>query len=134
MQIGSEFEFENLYSSIALDEEQVLKFIARNPGTWGNQIEIAIANPEDFGLQKKVFPGIDLDGLYEYFPDAAENEVGIVIKTQGEIKEVFLVSLNKDSRDSNNKSNYIENVLNRQSNIVYVKYTGRASADRKSVV
>lgn len=126
MQIGSEFEFENLYSSIALDEGQVLKFIARNPGTWGNQIEVAIANPEDFGLQKNVFPGIDLDGLYEYFPDAAENEVGVIIKYQGEIKEVFLVSLDKDSRDSNNKSNYIENVLNRQSNIVYVKYVGLA--------
>lgn len=126
MQIGSEFEFDNLYSSIALDEGQVLKFIARNPGTWGNQIEVAIANPEDFGLQKNVFPGIDLDGLYEYFPDAAENEVGIIIKCQGEIKEVFLVSLDKDSRDSNNKSNYIENVLNRQSNIVYVKYVGLA--------
>ena len=128
MQIGSEFEFENLYSSVTVTEDQVVKFIARNPGLWGNQIEVAIANPEDFGAKKQVFTGIDLDGLYEYFPDEADAEIGIVIKCHGEIKEVFLVSLDKDSRDSNNKSNFIENVINRQSNIVHVKYVGVASA------
>lgn len=128
MQIGSQFEFENLYASIVVDTGEVVRFIARNPGTWGNNIEVAIANPEDFGSQKQVFEGIDLDGLYEYFPDADNNEIGIVIKEGAEIKEVYLVSLDKDSRDSNNKSNFIESVLNRQSNLVHVKYVG-ASED-----
>lgn len=126
MQIGSQFEFENLYASIVVDTGEVVRFIARNPGTWGNNIEVAIANPEDFGSQKQVFEGIDLDGLYEYFPDADNNEIGIVIKEGAEIKEVYLVSLDKDSRDSNNKSNFIESVLNRQSNLVHVKYVGDA--------
>ena len=124
MQIGSQFEFENLYPSVTVDGGEVVRFIARNPGTWGNGIEVAIANPEDFGDGNHVFEGIDLDGLYEYFPDADNHEIGVVIKADGEIKEVYLVSLDKDSRDSNNKSNFIESVLNRQSNLVHVKYVG----------
>ena len=127
MQIGSQFEFENLYSSVTVDVGEVVRFIARNPGTWGNGIEVAIANPEDFGDNNQVFEGIDLDGLYEYFPDADNHEIGVVIKADGEIKEVYLVSLDKDSRDSNNKSNFIESVLNRQSNLVHVKYVGDAA-------
>ena len=126
MHIGSEFDFENLYNSVTIDSGQVLRFLARNPGIWGNKVEIAIANPEDYGSNKHAFKSIDLDGMFEYYPDAENHEVGVIIKCEGEIKEMFLCSLDKDSRDMNNKSNFIENVLNRQSNIVFCKYVGNA--------
>lgn len=124
MNIGSEFDFEAVYDSLTLDSDQVLRFDARNPGVWGDKISVAIANPEDFKSSKKAFPGIDLDGLYEFYPDADNHEIGIVVKLGDSIKEVYLVSLDKDSKDNNNKSNFIENVINRQSNTIFVKFAG----------
>lgn len=119
---GSEQDFLDNTDSIALDPSSGAKFFARNPGEWGDEISIAIANPHDFDSPANAFEGINLQGLFEYFPEEDNKEVGIVIKEGSSIKEVFLVSLNKNSRDVSNKSNYIETVINRKSNLVFVKH------------
>lgn len=120
---GSEQDFLDNMDSITVGSNVGAKFFARNPGEWGNEISIAIANPIDFGDEdSEAFEGINLQGLFEYFPDGGNNEIGVVIREGSVIKEVFLVSLNKDSRDVSNKSNYIETLINRQSNLVFVKH------------
>jgi len=113
-------DYEIKESSIAFaSTDTKLKFIARNPGTWGNDIEIAIAKPADFGAGNYVFDGISLDDLYEYFPTG--NELAVVIRYDGEIKETYTVSLDENAVNESNKSMYIEDVINRTSSYVFVK-------------
>lgn len=118
--VGSYNEFENIESSIAMSSEDTkVKFIAKNPGNWGNDIEIAVALASDFGLDKYVFEGIALDALYEYFPTG--DEVAIVTRLKGNIQDVFTVSFDPKAKDNNNKSMYIEDVVNQQSQLIFVK-------------
>lgn len=97
-----------------------LKFIAQNPGTWGEDIQVSIANPSDFGQGNYVIPDVKLDDLFEYFPDANDSEIAIVISENGQVKESYIVSLDESVKDYLGKSKYIENIINEQSTIVYV--------------
>lgn len=113
-------DFEMKESSLSFnDTTSKLKIIAKNPGTWSNQLEIAIALPSDFKNNKYVFSGISLDDLFEYAPIGTQ--VGIVISYNDEIKEVFTVDFNENSKDINGKSTYIETVINAQSSYIFVK-------------
>ena len=97
-----------------------LLFQAKYPGAYGNNINIAVANPADFATgTAEVAPGIALNELFEYFPVAGE--VALVVFYQDEIVETFLVSLDPDSKDYTGKSNYIESVVNRKSGYINVK-------------
>lgn len=118
--IGNYADFEIQEQSIAMNSvEAKAKFIARSPGVWGNSIEIAIAKASDFGVDKMVFEGIALDDLFMYSPTG--DEVGIIIRNAGVIQETFTVSFDPDARDENNKSMYIEDVINNKSLFVFVK-------------
>jgi phage tail sheath protein FI len=120
-------DFENKETSIMMnDVTSKLKLIAKNPGNWGNDIEVAIANSSDFGAGKQAFEGISLDDLFEYYP--ISGEFGIVIRVKGEIEETFTVSFDPTAKDQNNKSLYVESVLNTKSNYVFAKdNTGNAN-------
>jgi len=98
-----------------------LKLIARNPGAWANNIETAIATPTAFGLTvpTEAFPGIPLDGLFEYAPIGTE--VGVIIRENGVIVETWIGDFNINAKDHNNKSKYIEDVINSLSQYVYCK-------------
>lgn len=100
------------------DEASHLKFIARNPGTWANDITIAIANPSDFGNDYYALPNVELDDLFEYVPETGQ--IAIVVAEAGTVVETFRVSLTPGSKDYKNKSNYIEDVINNQSEYVFV--------------
>jgi len=127
-------EFDILKSSITVADtaNTKLKFIAKNPGVWGNSIKIAIANPSDFTSgTAQAFPGIILNSLFQYTP--VTGQVGIVIEYQGIVVETFTVSLSPTSKDFNQKSDYIENVLNTKSNYVFCK-DNTSLADVKSKI
>jgi hypothetical protein len=97
-------------------------FMAQNPGTWGNDISVAIATSTDFNSGNDAFEGIGLDDLFEYSPDT--NEYGIIVKVGDNIVETFTVSLDETAKDYQNNNMYIENVINRQSNYIYVVIDG----------
>lgn len=119
LSIDNQVEFES--KTIPLDAGLKIAFIQSTPGDWGNDIQIQIQKPSDFESGKYAFEGISLDSLFEYYPDqAVDGEFGIQIKYGDEI-ESFIVNLNKDGKDTNNKSTFVETVINRQSNFVYVK-------------
>lgn len=125
-------DFETLESSIAFSNPaNALKFIVRNPGAWGADVELCIALPSSFEansttpsshVTRYAFEGIVVDDLFEYAPTGSE--VGIVVKVGTEIKEVFLVSMDPTAKDHNNKSIYVESVINTQSFYVFVKDGG----------
>ena len=65
-------EYEMKETSIAFtNADSKIKIIAKNPGKWSEKLEIAIANPSDFGTNKMAFDGISLDDLFEYRPTGA---------------------------------------------------------------
>lgn len=120
--IGNAAEFEDKETSIAMvGNDAKLKIIAQNPGEWASKLEIAIANPAAFGADtaSEAFDGIALDDLFEYFP--AGTEVGVIVRYDGEIKEIFTVDFDVFAKDANGKSTYIENVINNQSSYIFVK-------------
>lgn len=120
MVIENSDDYEMKETSIAFtNTDSKIKIIAKNPGKWSEKLEIAIANPSDFGSAKKAFDGISLDDLFEYRPTGTQ--VGIIIKYEDEIKEIFTVDFDATARDINNKSTYIETVINSGSSYIYIK-------------
>lgn len=129
-QILNYADFEENQNSIAFSNtKSKLKIIGRNLGTWTHDLRICIAKPESFSandysnnhITHYAFEGIIVDDLFEYAPQGTE--VGFIVyddKTQT-ILEIFTVDFDKNSKDNNNKSKYIENVINLQSNYIYVK-------------
>lgn len=113
-------EYEMKETSIAFtNDDSKIKIIAKNPGKWSENLEIAIANPSDFGSAKKAFDGISLDDLFEYRPTGTQ--VGIIVRYEDEIKEIFTVDFDATAKDINNKSTYIETVINNGSSYIYIK-------------
>lgn len=116
---ASDFESKEVSIAFTNASDSKLRFIARNPGKWAADLDIAIALPTDFGASKFVFEGLALDELFEYFPTGTE--VGVIIKLGNEIVETFTVDFDETAKDSNGKSSYIETVINRQSQYIFVK-------------
>ena len=128
-------EFEALETSIAMTSDDAkIKIIARNPGDWAEDLEIAIAKPSAFNLDvpSMVFDGISLDDLFEYFPTGTE--VGIVIRVGDVITEVFTVDFDPAAKDVNGKSTYIESVIFNNSNLIYVKDNTAAAEDIENYI
>lgn len=110
-----------------------LKFFSKTPGTEDAKYQICIALPQDFAVNdtrfignhcsRYAFEGITLDGLFEYVPQLGTAQIAVVVLdgVKGEVKETFLCSLDPEEVDSYNNSMYIEDVINRQSKLVYVK-------------
>lgn len=116
-------DFETQETSIAFTnlESSKLKIIARNPGAWAADIEIAIARPSAFGatIPSYAFDGIGLDELFEYAPTGTQ--VGIIVRYKDSIVETWTVDFDETAKDFNNKSTYIETVINNGSSYIFVK-------------
>jgi hypothetical protein len=120
--IGNYSDFENSYDSIAFaGATSKLKFIARNVGQWSEGLEICIAKSSAFGTDGATyaFEGIGLDDLFEYAP--IDGEFGIVVKLNDDVVETFTVSFDETAKDHNQKSLYVENVINTQSSYIFAK-------------
>ena len=126
-------DYEMKETSLAfVNNDSKIKIIAKNPGKWADKLEIAIAKSSDFGSGKKVFDGISLDDLYEYRPTGSQ--VGIIIRYEEEIREIFTADFNVNARDINNKSTYIETVINNGSSYIYIKDNVDVTEDIKSYI
>jgi len=115
-------DYEALETSIAMSgADAKIKFITRSVGAWGSNVEIAIAKASAFGAvtPSLAFDGISLDDLFEYAPTGTE--VGIVVRENSVVVETFTVSFDVAAKDHNNKSIYIENVINSNSLYIFAK-------------
>jgi hypothetical protein len=114
--------FEDFNASFGVTDANnvALQFIAKDPGEFGNNITISIGNTADFtnGSTSQALPGVLFSQLFDRYPTTTE--IAIVISVGGVMVEKFIVSLVPGTKDYTNRSTYIEDVLNRQSNYVYV--------------
>lgn len=111
-------DHENYTQVFTGDEE--LAIYAKDPGAWGNNIKIAIANYTDFSTAD-VISGVSFASTIDVGPEDTD-EIAIVVidNTDGdnEIVESFIVSLTEDSKDSNGVNNYIEEKINGSSSYI----------------
>lgn len=134
IQIKNDDHFDLIKPVIKVSEAtSKLKFFSKTPGTEDAKYQICIALPSDFAVNdtrfignhcsRYAFEGITLDGLFEYVPQLGSAQIAVVVLDgiEGEVKETFLCSLDPKEIDSYNNSMYIEDVINRQSKLVYVK-------------
>lgn len=124
-------DFDLKIDSVAFSDpaNSKIKFISRNPGKWANRYRISILNPSAFEanddsdshLYRYVAEGIAVDDLFEYAPQ--DTQIGVVIydELNEEVVEVYAVDLVRGKKDANGKSTFIENVINEQSSVVFVK-------------
>ncbi len=129
----NDWDFKYNAGSIAMaTNKSKLKFFSRTPGKADALYEISVAVPSDFEFNdphvgnhciKYAQPGLPVDGYFEYAPAAGSAQVAVFIYdvVNKEMKETYLCSLDPDEVDSYNNSMYIEKVINRASNCVYVK-------------
>lgn len=106
-----------------------VKFISRNPGTWCKNLKICIAKPESFAsndmsmkhIARYAFPGVSVDDLFEYAPK--DTQVGLIIydSSTEKILETYTVDMNPKAKDEAGRSMFIENIVNTNSALVYVK-------------
>jgi hypothetical protein len=100
-----------------------LKFIAKDVGFIGNSYSVVIAGKDEFTDVAEAVSGVNLAGLFEYAPSTSSQfAVMVVDDTQGGIVEKFLVSTDPTEKDFNNKTMYIEEIINRQSAYVNCKH------------
>ena len=96
---------------------------ARNPGSWGNNIEVAIAKPEDFSVNlsatsqtsfKQVFDGVTVDGAFRKAP--IHDQIGVLVMANGVVVEQYIVRPDKGKGGM-----FIEDEINSKSAYIYVK-------------
>lgn len=132
--ILNDSDFDLKFNSLAFAKPQSkLKFFSKTPGTFDARYKIAIALPRDFAANDKdhtgnhctryAYDGLSVDSFFDYPPvdNSAQVAVFIYDTYEGVMKETYIVSLDPNEVDSYNNSMYIEKVINRQSNCVYVK-------------
>ena len=128
--ITNDTVFDDSYDSISFTSpKSKVKFISRNPGAWSKNIKICIARPESFELNdtsenhipRYAFPGILVDDFFEYAPK--DDQIGVLIYDEDtdQVVESYTASFDKDAKDSNNKSMYIETLINKNSDYVFCK-------------
>jgi hypothetical protein len=122
--------FEDFNASFGVTDATnvALQFIAKDPGEFGNGITITIGNTADFtnGSTSQALPGVLFSQLFDRYPTSTE--IAVVIASDGVMVEKFIVSLVPGTKDYTNRSTYIEDVLNRQSNYVYVVHNKSVTA------
>ena len=115
--------------TITFGTNEKLQLVAAYPGTLGNtKIKVAIANVADFPTAN-ILAGVSFKANFEYAPvagtstDKDQIAVAVLVKndldTNWTIVEKWVVSLDVDAKDYTGRSNYIENVINNQSQWIY---------------
>jgi len=109
-------------TSIPVDAGTKLKFIAKSSGSLMNNIEVAIAREADFASGKsQVFEGLYLNDFFETKPLDSKSEIAIIVRQDTKITGSYIVSTIPGSKDYRNKSNYIEDIINKYDSLLYVK-------------
>ena len=122
MFIANDESYDVKEMSIPVFTGDKLKFIAKSSGSEMNGIEIAIAREADFASGKsQVFEGLGLNDFFEVKPLDASSEIAVIVRKDGEITGAYIVSTIPGSKDYRNKSNYIEDIINKYDALLYVK-------------
>jgi len=105
-------DFELQIRNMQLRPGNSIKFMARNPGIWGNDIKIAAINYENFQDNVEIFNGIR---AYDLFEILEPQEYGLVVIWEDKIVETFTFNLIPETERFIEKINFL-------SSIIYVKF------------
>jgi hypothetical protein len=111
-------EFDNMRDDVKLRLGNQLKFFAKDPGNWGNDISIMMINKKDFDANTSF-----IFGTYKpqsIFRDIQEGETGLIVLYKGQPVEIFNISFDEENSNFIEKVNYISKYIF----VVFVKSTG----------
>ena len=114
--IANEDDYSIMKDSIPADN---FKVFYRYVGADGNGLRIAIANEQDFIDDKEVINGVKLNALFDSVPRASNKEIALIVIDGNEIPEKYIVSLDKNAKNYNGKSTFIDNVIFKKSTYIY---------------
>ena len=105
-------------SQVYSSAEHIAAFYAKYPGVIGNEIQIAVANATDFGTAEVISGGADFADVFEFSPtDYDTTFFGVVVlNSDDEIIEQFLVSTDETAKDFEGNSLYFQTHINANSN------------------
>ena len=104
-------DFENKYSIININLGNQLKFFAKDPGIWGNDISVMMINYQDFQSNVIVYGNNYAQSL---FRDIPYGYTGVLVFYQNELKEMYVVNFQPGT-------SFIEKI-NYSSDYIFVKY------------
>jgi len=118
----------NFDDDITVNSEtyQVVKFLARYCGSYGNDISIAMSSRADFlapdnsdvhHLKGYITSTMTFKDNFEFEPNAGE--IAIAVLLNGEVVEKHIVSLTEGSKNYRGENNYIETYLENYSNYIF---------------
>ena len=92
-------------------------FYARYPGTYGNDITVAMYDATGFAAN----PGAT--GVFEVAPSAANDEVAIAVSFAGSVVETYIVSTTEGKVDGDGNNIFIEHIINNKSKLILADNT-----------
>ena len=125
--VKNQDDFELNESTYAFDDavNNKYRFIARSAGAEGDKTRVIVANEAAMAAgTTEIYTGagITIDSLFTENIDQTNGEIVVVVEYDGKIVERWVVSVDPAAvSPDNGKSIYIETVINRQSQYVYVK-------------
>jgi len=120
--------------TVANETKQVIKFIARYCGSYGDNISIAISNVADFATPSTspdvskgwITPSMTFKDNFEFAP--VSGEIAIAVLLNDEIIEKHIVSLTEGTKNYRGENNYIETYLDNYSSLIHAYHnTGEAT-------
>lgn len=103
---------ESSIGSIQMQSGNSIKFFAKNPGIWGNNIQLACINHQQYINNVHLYNNVFAHRLFDYIE---EGQRGLVVFYNGIPQEVFIFNLIPGD------PLYIENI-NAKSNFIYLKF------------
>jgi phage tail sheath protein FI len=107
-------DFHFKYDLGSINKTGKVKIIAKSMGTYGNDISVSLVGVTDFNNAASS----NIVKAFQYGPTSAD-ELAVVVYKGINIVETFLVSVIPGTKDYNNKSIFIDDVINRQSVYIY---------------
>jgi len=96
--------------------------IAKYPGVYGNKVTVSMIGFDEIAYEETagdVWDNWNYNSSFEYAPDTA-GDIWIVVMYDGVIVEKYTVSSNVDALDYLGNTNYIETVVNRKSEYIWI--------------
>ncbi len=112
--IKNEDDYDVNIGTVAAD----VAFIAKYPGIYGNRIKVSAMSLDDGETTQVNFDAWDHADEFAYAPEA--NEFFVVVELDDVVVERFEVSRDISALDYTGSSKYCANVINRQSNYLWI--------------
>jgi hypothetical protein len=121
-------------TAVNLSETAQLQVYAKYPGSYGDNLQIAIANATDFDTAE-ITAGVNFVDYFEYAPaELGTDYFAVVVLDEDEqILETFLVSSDPTAKKFDGTSEYVETLINRTSNYITVFFDSSNTNEISSI-